>query len=361
MVHRVRVRVQGAGEIGRPLARIGGRSAHAAMDTPRGSGDPWRMHLAHHVSPEVASVAERQHGVFTRAQGVAAGMSGTAIGRLLRAGQLETVHRNVYRLSSAPASEWTRASAAVLAATTLHTGDAVPVAASHWTAAALWQFGPEPAPAEAHVTGARQCRARGLVMHRSTIAGDERTVLRGIPVTSPPRTLVDLAGIATSRQLEQAHAAAERIGRVTRREVWAALRRHPGARGCRMLRQLLAELDASGHSPLFLRSQAEEAGLAMVRSGDLPRPLSNARILGLEVDFLWPDLRLVMEVDGLSFHSSAEAVQRDRSRDRTLVMGGYLVLRFTWRQLTQERDECLATLAGAFGARQQLLALGAVR
>lgn len=306
----------------------------------------------------LTAAAVPQHGVLSRDEVMACGAAADDIARLVRSRRLLVVYRGVYRVAGVGAGPWADAMAAVLAAAGSARLDG-PVIASHWTAAALWQVGADCAPA-AHVIGPRQVRAAQLVVHRVALDPCERTVLRGIPVTTPARTVLDLAAVATTRELEQAHARAERSLRVRRPEIRAAMLRHPRARGSRLLRSLLDELDASGLPPLFLRSQAEEEGLAMVRSADLPRPLTNAPVLGLEVDFLWPDLWLVMEVDGLEFHSSPEAVQRDRHRDRLLVGAGFMVVRFTWRQLTQERDACLATLAGAIGARQQLLAMGAL-
>jgi very-short-patch-repair endonuclease/predicted transcriptional regulator of viral defense system len=317
------------------------------------------------MDARIITIAARQHSVLTRAQATHAGVTDADIDRLIRRRLLVPVHRNVYRVAAVPATPRTDAMAAVLAAESA----ALPgrartgwgFTASHWTAAALWNFAPDGVRDRAHVIGERHCRARGISAHRMVVPAAERTVLQGIPVTTPARTILDLAAIAGTRELEQAHAVAERVGAVRRRRLWALLDRHRAARGSVLLRQLLTELDASGLEPLFLRSRAEEEALAMIISGGLPRPATNVRILGLEVDFLWADLRLVMEVDGLEFHSSAEAMQRDRARDRTLLRGGYLVLRFTWHQLTRERDECLATLASTVGARQQLLALGALR
>jgi very-short-patch-repair endonuclease len=82
-----------------------------------------------------------------------------------------------------------------------------------------------------------------------------------------------------------------------------------------------------------------------VRAAGLPRPRVNARIDGYEVDFLWPDHRLVVEVDGHAFHSNRPQRERDSRRDRDLAVHGYLVLRVTWRQIDREPEALVARIA----------------
>ncbi len=90
--------------------------------------------------------------------------------------------------------------------------------------------------------------------------------------------------------------------------------------------------------------------LALVRAARLPMPDVNVRVGPIEVDFLWREERLVVEVDGFRFHSSRAAFERDRRRDAELQAGGLRVMRVTWRQLTREREATLARIARALVA-----------
>ena len=147
----------------------------------------------------------------------------------------------------------------------------------------------------------------------------------------------------SARELEQVVARAEREGLVDAGVLEAMLKRHPRRRGTGSLRALLAN---SGRLA-FTRSEAEERLLALVRRSQLPPPQVNARLDGYEVDFLWFEARLVVEVDGYAFHSSFGSFHADRRRDAVLTAAGFRVMRITWRQLTRERDATLVRLAQA--------------
>ena len=95
------------------------------------------------------------------------------------------------------------------------------------------------------------------------------------------------------------------------------------------------------------RSEAERALLALIRRAGLPRPETNVRVLGHEVDALWRTRRLVVEVDGFGVHGTRAAFERDRRRDAALVAAGHRVIRVTWRQLAQEPELLVARLAAA--------------
>jgi len=114
--------------------------------------------------------------------------------------------------------------------------------------------------------------------------------------------------------------------------------RFRGRRGVTRLRRLIEGAD----HPMLTRSEAEERFLALVRAGELPPPEVNVLVDGYEVDFLWRDKGLVVEVDGFQFHSSRRAFERDRRRDADLQTAGFSVLRLTWRQVV---DEPYATIA----------------
>lgn len=279
------------------------------------------------------ALAATQHGVVSRAQLLAAGIRRDAIGRRLRRGRLQRVHAGVYRVGPIAAPLW-REAAAVLAC-----GGVV----SHRSAAAMWRIA-EASGDVVDVTGARHhhgSRRPGLRVHRSRLASDEIAAIDGVPVTSVARTLVDLAAIASSRELERALAAAERERLCSPADIGALLDRYRFRRGSRHLRSLLD----TGTTPAFTRSEAEERLLGLLRSGGLPEPRMNVRLHGHDVDCYWPHARLVVEVDGFAWHGSAHAFRRDRRRDSALAAAGIHVLRLSWQQITDGRDRTLVELA----------------
>ena len=92
--------------------------------------------------------------------------------------------------------------------------------------------------------------------------------------------------------------------------------------------------------------------LALARAAGLPAPLVNVRRHGFEIDFLWPDAGVAVEVDGYAFHSGRDSFERDRRRDQILLAAGITVLRVTWRQLTTEPLAVAASLAAALAERR---------
>ena len=102
--------------------------------------------------------------------------------------------------------------------------------------------------------------------------------------------------------------------------------------------------------PNLTRSEAERRALDLIRAARLPPPETNVRVCGHEVDFLWRRQRLIVEVDGYAFHSSRRSFERDRRKDQALGAQGYRVIRVTWRQLTEEPEVVVATLAAALAA-----------
>jgi very-short-patch-repair endonuclease len=115
-------------------------------------------------------------------------------------------------------------------------------------------------------------------------------------------------------------------------------------RGSRALR---AALDGE---PALTRSEAERRLLALIRAARLPRPETNVRVEGYEVDFLWRPQRLIVEVDGFAYHSSRHAFERDRARDAALQAAGYRVVRFTWRQIAYDSHALVAQLSRLLAA-----------
>ena len=147
------------------------------------------------------------------------------------------------------------------------------------------------------------------------------------------RTLVDLAGVLTAQQLERSCHRAEVLRRLDAADGGAPARPRR-SRGARDLRAALATLAPA--APDITRSELEERFLALVADAGLPRPEVNAAVAGHEVDFLWRDHRLVVETDGAATHLTPTAFEEDRRRDAALQVAGFRVVRFTWRQITDD-------------------------
>jgi very-short-patch-repair endonuclease len=152
-----------------------------------------------------------------------------------------------------------------------------------------------------------------IAIHRSTtLAREQTTSHRGIPITTPIRTIIDLATTLRGRPLENALDLAEQRGLVDFAELREAIAARPTRPG----------------------SPSLQAMLSRDTAGTLPRPNVNTRIEGVEVDFLWRDARLIVEVDGYRYHRSPRSFEEDRARDVTLSVADWTVLRFTWAQIT---------------------------
>jgi very-short-patch-repair endonuclease len=159
-------------------------------------------------------------------------------------------------------------------------------------------------------------------------------------VSTPARTLLDLATVTSADDLARAVEEARVLRLVTDAGLRALLARHPRRAGTRAL------LHALAGEPRMTRSEAERRLLALIRRAGLPLPETNVRVLGDEVDVLWRRQRLVVEIDGFGVHGTRAAFERDRARDARMMAAGYRVLRVTWRQLEDEPEKVVALLAG---------------
>lgn len=282
-------------------------------------------------------LASRQHGVVTRWQLAQAGVASDVVDRRLKAKRLRAVHRGVYLFGPVLAPH-AHEMAAVLAC-----GGAGIL--SHWSAAMLWQLHPRrdgAAPVEVIAPEGAHPRLQGVRVHRvRTVRPDEVTTLDNIPITTVPRTLHDLAGIAEQRELERALAQALSLGLTNHNELHSLLERASSRPGMSRLRALL-EREAS---PALTRSKAEDRFLALIRRAQLPEPVVNASLCGYKVDFLWPAEQFVVEIDGFAFHSQVPKFESDRRRDAELAAAGVRVVRVTWRQLVSEPEAVLVRLA----------------
>lgn len=295
--------------------------------------------MATRIEEKIAGLASQQHGVVSRAQLLAAGISEGVIDGRVRRKQLRPVHRGVYLLGSLtgplrPARA--RTMAAVLAC-----GPGAVV--SHESAAELWELVPPGGDDEpVHTTHVgSQHRRPGIVAHRvASLPRADVAAVSGVPVTAPIRTLLDLAGRVDGRALEQAIARGERLGLVRVAELRARARTSDRRPGIGTLRETLERGD-----PALTRSVAEERFLALVRAGQLPDPRTNAPVGRYELDFFWPSHGVAVEVDGFAHHASRREFERDRRRDTDLAAEGIQVLRVTWRHLVDEPEVVLVRVA----------------
>jgi very-short-patch-repair endonuclease len=290
----------------------------------------------------IAEIAAQQYGVVSRPQLVQAGIGAGAIHTRVVAGRLHRIHRGVYAVGHPVLAPFAREMAALLAC---GPGAAI----SHRTAARLWKLLDEDGDdIELTVAGRKTKTRAGLKVHssRSLREADVR-LLSALWVTVPVRTLVDLADVASDRDLERATARALTHRMVDPRRLLTEIASHQGRRGVARLRRLLDGSDP----PAMTRSEAEERFLALIRAAELPPPRVNARLHGYEVDFHWPQQGVVVEVDGYQFHSSRDAFERDRRRDADLQSQGLSVLRVTWRQVVEEPYATVARTARALASR----------
>ncbi len=286
----------------------------------------------------VLALAGRQHGAISWSQLARLSLSAGWVRRRVALGWLRRLHRGVYLVGPLEVQH-SRAMAATLAGGP----DAL---LSHHPAAFLCGFcPPSQGPMEIILPG-RETRDRsGIRTHTvAHLHPADATREQGIPVTSPARTLLDLATVLNARDLDRATEAAQVQRRVTPHSLAEQFSRYPRHRGTAALRRSIRT------DPAFTRSEAEQRLLDLMRAACLPTPEANARLCGYEVDFLWRDRKLVVEVDGYAFHSSRSSFERDRRRDRNLQAKGYHVIRVTWRQLIGEPEAVIAALAAALAA-----------
>ena len=281
------------------------------------------------VDRAIGRVAEGQHGVISRAQLSELGLGRGAIRHRISEGRLRRVHQGVYAIVGPRLmTRYGRWMAAVLAC-----GPGAVL--SHFGAAALWGIR---GGSRVEVTVPRGRKARpGIKLHYADLPADELTVLHGIPVTGIARTLFDLSAVVQRDELRSAFRQAEQLRLTDPLGVKALIERYPKKPGLPTLRAVFEEAQRGLG---IVRSVFEERFQAFLLHAGLPSPRTNVLIEGIEVDCVWPEQRLIVELDSRSIHDTRYAFEEDRARDRRLEVAGWCVVRVTWRQLT-ERPEAL--------------------
>lgn len=275
-------------------------------------------------------------------------MGRRAIEERLKRGFFRAVHRGVYAVGAAALSREARWSAALLACGwDGQTGEGASVVAlSHRSAACLWGLGPNaPALSEVITPSGRRSARHGVLTRCLSLYEDEIEVVRGMPVTCAARTAFDFAAVTRDqRELERVWNEMEVRQLTSRVSVPQLLERYPGRPGAPALRALLGSEEPGG----ITRNDFEEAFVALLDAHGLPRPRLNAdlwlRARFVEVDCLWPEQRIALELDGRAVHAREAAFESDKKRDRELLVEGWRPAHVTWRQLRNEPETVAADL-----------------
>ena len=289
------------------------------------------------VDEWIARLAERQHGVVARRQLREFGIGQRAIEHRVERGRLHVVYRGVYAVGHRILTTQGRWMAAVMAS-------GAGAVLSHRSAAALWGIRPW-SGIEVTAPHARRARA-GILLHYLPLPRDEVTTELGIPVTTVPRTLLDLASVLRLSQHERVANEAEVQRHTDRLSLADLVERHPRRRGIGKAR---AVVEALSVGTTVHRSELETLFREFIRANRLPSPLANGRVAGFECDCVWAAARLVVELDGREAHHTTAAFERDRERDRILQASGWRVIRLTWKQLHRDADAVAMDLRRILG------------
>jgi len=226
-------------------------------------------------------------------------------------------------------------------AAVLACGGAGKAALSHSSAAALFKIGVERAGAiEVTRIAPSPVEPAGVKVHRRPALKDGWYGLyEGIPITSPVQTLIDLATRHEGRVMERSINEADKLGLVRTDDLRVALDDHAGEPGVALLRETIDR-----RTFRYTRTELERAFLPLARQAGLPVPDTSVYVTGHEVDFHFPDLGLVVETDGLTYHRTAAEQAADRKRDQDHSAAGLFPLRFTHGQIKYEPDHVVRTL-----------------
>ncbi len=295
-----------------------------------------------HPDAVLAAHASRQDGVVSREQAPASGLTPGLIRHRLATGHIHLLHRTVYAVGHEAVSGRGQARAALLA---IGPGSV----ASHRWAASLQGMLPAPR-GPVHVTRERKARSRpGIVVHKAKLPQEDRAARQGLALTSPARTLLDLAETEDENTIERALGQAEVDRLISFELLESALQRWTGRRGVPVLRDLLDDGSAGLGGTL---SWLETHFVPLVRKAALPLPELNVFVHGLQVDALWRRQRVVVELDSRRFHHTATRFERDRARDASLAAHGFVTLRFTYRRVMREAFAVIAELSAALRHRE---------
>jgi hypothetical protein len=298
---------------------MGARKSTAMSDDPR--------------SRRVWAIVRRQHGVISRRQLLALGFTPKAIRHRVRIGRLHPVHRGVYAVGRKELSregEWMGALLACGPRAYL----------SHRSAAALYGIAKERGRIEVTVTRRGEHRRRGVKVHmRPSLPSHDAGTVGDIPVTSPARTLLDLATLEPPNRVERAVNEADKREVIDPDSLRKALEGYAGAPGIRLLLEVLDE-----HTFRLSDDELELLFRPLAMAAGLPLPETKVLVNDFEVDFFWPDLGLVVETDGWRYHRTPSAQTRDALRFQLHTASGLTPLRFSHWQVKYEPTHVIDVL-----------------
>ncbi len=274
-------------------------------------------------------MADPQHGNIAYKQLRAIGLSKNAIAHRAQIGRLYRVHRGVYSVGRPPRTVLEKASAAVLAC-------GPGAALSHRSALWLWGL-TERWPRRFEVTVPGDRRPQGIKVHRTRLGCDVRTH-QGIRVTSPARTVLDCAPRLTDKALTRAVNDGRRQVGLRLSDLGEVVDRNPRHPGVARVRPFITVKGGP------TRSEWEDAFPAFCRRFGLPEPVMSTKVLGFEVDALFVEEKLIVELDSWQFHSDRASFESDRERDATTLAAGYATVRVTWERLAQRPAQEAARL-----------------
>ena len=289
----------------------------------------------------IAAQARKQHGYVTRLQLLDLGMGSGEIKYRVKTGSLIRVYAGVYAVGHLPVALDARAHAAVLAC-----GEGAVL--SHGSAAALWNY-VKHWPRRFEVIASVDRRRNGVKVHRTqSLARRDVTRHRGVPVTSPARTVFDMA---PRLRTEAALRRFVNDARLTRTfhlpDLAELLGRHPRRRATK---RLLPFLDAKSGPT---RSVLEDVFVAFARRYGLPEPTINKRMGRREPDILFGEERVIVEIDSWEYHSDRGAFESDRDRDADRLAAGILTVRVTEERLKGSPEREAARLLKILRARRR--------
>ncbi len=298
------------------------------------------------IDPDIVELASRQGGYVTRAQLISSGMSPSAVDRRVAGGVLPSVAPGVYRIiPSSYHSDLIRGAVLALPA----------AVASHESAAHLHRF-PSPPALEPTVTVASRTTHLfpGVTVRRcDDLDATDVTILEGIPMTTVPRTIFDLAGVLSPKYVDRVVESLVIAG-ILRVKTLDEVARRLGRRGKRGTVATRSIVEARGDSTTIDATILERKGRKVLADAGLLMPLSEYPIPWSprsRFDDAYPDVRLAIEWDSRSWHVQSQAMEEDRRRDREAALRGWLVVRFTWSDVTKRPHDVAATVASLLQAR----------
>jgi hypothetical protein len=284
----------------------------------------------------MAQIGGHAHGVTTRQELLAAGLSAGEVDHRVAIGLLLVEFRGVYLVGHRPRTTETRYMAAVKAC-------GAEAVLSGLAAAWLWGL-VEGSPPKPVVTAPSQHKLRGVTVRRRRMHPNDSTRWKAVPITTVPVTLIDISPLLSFEHLAKAVHVADVRHATTTRHIETALERYPKAKGRKTLLAI-----ASGDAPITL-SELEKRFLRLLRQHNLPQPETNRPHGAHYVDCRWPAQRLTVELDSYRFHRTRHAWEQDRQRERAARARGDRFRRYTWRDVVEDPLPTLAELRSLLSA-----------